>query len=215
MSTSDYQDKLVSKLYSGSADVSEMNSNLKEAYRDGDTDKMQIDDFEANKPSEMLDFLEKFDKAVKDIEKEEKAFEKDVNTIIKSLDKVSGMTDKNKDGTVSIGYKVASKVSGFISSALAVRKSAVDTKVAIYKEINGSWTAILKSFVLKKEVKESAFFEDFDSMIALTEAADVEPETPDPEEDMAGEGCGAKGAKEGCGGKKACESLLEAAYQYI
>ena len=212
MSTSDYQDKLISKLCAGASDVSEMNENIKEMYRDGDSDKMQIDDFESNDPSEMLDFLEKFDKAVKDIEKEEKAFEKDVSTVIKSLDKISSMTGKNESGTTSVTYKLASKISGFISSALSVRKSACDTKVQIYKEINSSWTSVLKSFVLKKEVKESAFFEDFDSMIALTEAADVEPETPDPEE-------GAKGAEEGCGSgdgkKKACESLLEAAYAYI
>ena len=215
MSTSDYQDKLISKLVSGASDISEMTQNISEAYRDGDTDKRSIEDFEANSPDDMVEFLSKFDKAVKDIDKEEKAFEKDVNMIIKSLDKISGQTTKRDGSKKSITYTLASKISGFMSTALAVRKSAVDKKVAIYKEINGSWTSVLKSFVLKKEVKESAFFEDFDSMIALTEAADVEPETPDPEEDMAGEGCGAKSAKEGCGGKKTCESLLEAAYNYL
>ena len=93
-----------------------------------------------------------------------------------------------------------------MSTALAVRKSVVDTKVAIYKEINSSWTSVLKSFVLKKEVKESAFFADFDSMIALTEASEAEPEIPEDDgKEPAGEGCG----------KKTCESLLEAAYSYI
>ena len=214
MTTSDYQDKLISKMVSGASDLSELTENLKEAYRDGDTEKIQIDDFEANDPDDMLSFLEKFDKAVKDVEKAEKDFERDVNNIIKSLDKVSGLKDDGEDGSgkYEATYRAASKISSFMSSALSVRKSVVDTKVQIYKEINSSWTSVLKSFVLKKEVKESAFFEDFDSMIALTEAADVEPETPDPED-------GAKGAEEGCGSgdgkKKACESLLEAAYAYI
>ena len=213
LSSSDYQDKLVAKLVSGASDVSEMGTQIEEAYRNGDTDKMEIEDFEANSPSEMVTFLEGFDKAVKDVEKTERDFEKDVNVVIKALDKISGTTEKQTE-TLSYSYKAASKISSFMSSALAVRKSAADKKVAIYKEINSSWTSVLKSFVLKKEVKESAFFEDFDSMIALTEAADVEPETPDPEEEPAGEGCGKK-ATEGCGSKKACESLLEAAYNYI
>ena len=214
MSTTDYQDRLISKLVSGASDVSELNENLKEAYRDGDTDKITIEDFEANDPGDMVNFLETFDKAVKDVETEERNFERDVNAVVKALDKISGMKDEktvklgDKETKFTTTYKVASKISGFISSALAVRKSVCDTKVAIYKEINSSWTSVLKSFVLKKEVKESAFFADFDSMIALTEAADVEPETPDPEDD------GKEPAGEGCG-KKACESLLEAAYNYI
>ena len=207
LSSSDYQDKLVAKLVSGASDVSEMGTQIEEAYRNGDTDKMEIEDFEANSPSEMVTFLEGFDKAVKDIEKTERDFEKDVNVVIKALDKISGTTEKQTE-TLSYSYKAASKISSFMSSALAVRKSAADKKVAIYKEINSSWTSVLKSFVLKKEVKESAFFADFDSMIALTEAADVEPETPDPEDD------GKEPAGEGCG-KKTCESLLEAAYNYI
>lgn len=209
-STTDYQDKLV-KAICGATDLSEMGDKIYEAYRDKDTEKIEISDFEANRPSEMVDFLKTFNKAIRDAEKEEKAFEKDVNTVTKALDKQSSKVEKIESTGGSYTYKLASKISSFMSAALAVRKAAVDKKVAAYKEINSSWTSVLKSFVLKKEVKESAFFEDFDGMISLTEAADVEPEVP--EQDETGEGD--EMTKEGY--KKSCESasLLESAYNYL
>ena len=212
-SSTEYQDKLV-KVVANVSDYSELTNTIEEKYKDGDTDKSEIEDFEANSPADMVDFLRTFDKAIKDADKEERAFEKDVNAVVKSLDKVSSMTDKDENDGITMSYKLASKISKFISAALAVRKAAVDKKVSIYKEINSSWTSVLKSFVLKKEVKESAFFEDFDNMITLTEAADVEPETPEQDDEMAGEGCST--SKEGCK-KSSCESasLLESAYNYL
>lgn len=211
-STTDYQDKLVSSICKGASDISEMSESIQDKYRNGDTDKSEIEDFEANEPSEMLDFLKDFDKAIKDMTKKEKQFEKDVNVVIKSLDKISSMKDK-VDGTpgvatVTTTYKLASKISTFVSSALNVRKTACDKKVSIYKEINSSWTSVLKSFVLKKEVKESAFFEDFDSMIALTEAADVEPEVDTDDEEDVNESYYSNGYS-------SSNSLLEAAYSYL
>ena len=207
----DYQDKLV-KAICGSSDLSDMGDKIYETYRDKDTEKSEIENFEANSPSDMVEFLRTFNKAIKDAEKEEKAFEKDVNIVIKALDKQSSKVDKIESTGGTYTYKLASKISSFISSALAVRKAAVDKKVSTYKEINSSWTSVLKSFVIKKEVKESAFFEDFDNMITLTEAADVEPEVPD--QDETGEGDDA--TKEGCR-KSSCESssLLESAYNYL
>lgn len=212
-STSDYQDKLV-KLVCGASDMSDMSEKINDAYRNKDTEKIEIEDFEANDPSEMLDFLKTFDKAIKDANKKESDFEKDVKTVIKMLDKISSQTNKKEETGNTYTYKLASKVSSFISAALSVRKTACDKKVATYKEINSSWTSVLKSFLLKKEVKESAFFEDFDGMISLTEAADAEPEVPEkPEQDETGEGDSA--TKEGY--KKSCESasLLESAYNYL
>lgn len=211
-SSTDYQDKLVKAIgVPGASDYSDMTDAIDEKYRDGDTEKTEIEDFEANDPSEMIEFLKTFDKAIKDADKKEKAFEKDVKAVTKALDKVSSQSYTNQTTGTTVTYKLASKISKFISAALAVRKTACDKKVAIYKEINSSWTSVLKSFVLKREVKESAFFEDFDGMISLTEAADVEPEVPD--QDETGEGDSA--TKEGY--KKSCESasLLESAYNYL
>ena len=215
MSSTDYQDKLVSAICKGASDISEMGETIEEKYRNGDTEKYEIDEFEANDRSDMLDFLTKFDKAISDMNKAEKQFEKDVNVVIKALDKLGSKketgdveVDGKKVGTKEVSYKLASKISSFISSALAVRKTACDKKVSIYKEINSSWTSVLKSFVLKKEVKESAFFEDFDSMIALTEAADVEPEVDtDDEEDVNESYYSNRHSRS--------NSLLEAAYSYL
>lgn len=209
-SSTDYQDKLVKEIAKVS-DYSDLSETIGEKYRNGDTEKILIEDFEANDPSEMIDFLKSFDKAIKDANNEEKAFEKDVNNVVKALDKISSKTDKNEQTGVTTSYKLASKISKFISAALAVRKTACDKKVAIYKEINSSWTSVLKSFVLKKEVKESAFFEDFDGMISLTEAADVEPDVPD--QDETGEGDSA--TKEGYRESYESASLLESAYNYL
>lgn len=209
-SSTDYQDKLVKEIAKVS-DYSDLSETIGEKYRNGDTEKILIEDFEANDPSDMIDFLKSFDKAIKDANDKEKAFEKDVNNVVKALDKISSKTDKNEQTGVTTSYKLASKISKFISAALAVRKTACDKKVAIYKEINSSWTSVLKSFVLKKEVKESAFFEDFDGMISLTEAADVEPEVPD--QDETGEGDSA--TKEGYRESYESASLLESAYNYL
>lgn len=216
MSSTDYQDKLVSAICKGASDISEMGETIEEKYRNGDTEKYEIDEFEANDRSDMLDFLTKFDKAISDMNKAEKQFEKDVNVVIKALDKLGSkketldvnQKDGTKMGTKEVSYKLASKISSFISSALAVRKTACDKKVSIYKEINSSWTSVLKSFVLKKEVKESAFFDDFDSMIALTEAADVEPEVDTGDEEDVNESYYSNRYS-------SSNSLLEAAYSYL
>lgn len=211
-STTDYQDKLCKKVAKVTSDYADLGNVIAEKYRNGDTTKKEITDFEANKDTEMTAFIKNFNKAIDDANNKEKAFEDDVKAVVAMLDKVAGTTgeDRNKK---PISYPLASTVSRFVSAALAVRKTACDKKVALYKEIYNSWTAVLKSLVLKKEVKESAFYEDFDNVISLTEAGEAEVEAPEQDDEMAGEGDSA--TKEGY--KKSCESasLLESAYNYL
>lgn len=208
--TSDYQDKLCKKVAKVTSDYADLGNVIAEKYRNGDTMKKEITDFEANKDTEMKTFIKNFNKAIEDANKKEKAFEDDVKAIVAMLDKVAGMTGESKNKK-PISYPVASTVSRFASAALAVRKTACDKKVALYKEIYNSWTSVLKSLVLKKEVKESAFYEDFDNVISLTEASEVEVEVPD--QDETGEGDSA--TKEGYRESYESASLLESAYNYL
>ena len=232
---SDWQDKLCKDAASsaslGSAsDLSELMENLTEKYHGGDSDKQEVEDFEGkdNDPSDMLSFIESSDKSIKQVENDEKKFEKEINGIIKHLDKLAATSKKDRadikdeDGNAigDAAYKAASKVSGYLSTALTVQKSAVDKKVAIYKEAAGAYTTILKSFLRYKPAKESYDFADADSIIALTEAGDaVEPDVS--AEDDGAEDPNAKDDKktadtEGCKkGTTEGAALFESAYKYL
>lgn len=209
-STSDYQDKFVKSLESSCESVSELIEHIDLVYRNNETEKYEIEDFEGVKPRDMVDFLKKFDKAIADIDKEERKFESDINTVIKQLDSLGGKEDK--DGEKTTYYTYASKISGFIQSALTVKKSVIDAKVRLMKEMNTAFVSTLKTFLLKKEVKEAAFFEDFDDLIALTEGDAPEPEVDDiaGDADYYSSGRSKKGVEEECR-----ESLLEAAYNWM
>ena len=215
VSTTDYQEKIIKAIDSKCWDTASLSDRIDSVYRDGFADKSakrEIKDFSANSKDEMMKFLSSQSKTISDLNTQEKKFEDDVKTAVTVLDKVSKLKEDDGKGG-NIDYSLATKISSFMSSALAVRKLACDKKVSVYKEINSSWTSVLKSFAVAKAdkaVKESSIYEDFDELIALTEADAVEPELPEETEqgeEMAGEG----------GKKSSCESasLLESAYNYL
>lgn len=218
----DWQDDLCKSAGSkaglgGCSDLTELVNELADRYHGGDSDKQDMEEFEGhNDPSDMLSFIESNDKAIKQVEKDEKTFEKQIDKIIKNLDKLAATSkkdrtqvkdDSGKDVT-DTAYKAASKVSSYLSSALTVQKSVVDKKVNIYKEACGAFTTILKSFLRFKPAKESYDFDDADNIIALTEAGDaVEPDVS-AEEDTSSKDDKKDAATEGA-------SLLESAYRYL
>ena len=218
--SSDWQDELCGRLKGGCSDLTELLEELTEQYRGGDTEKQEIEEFEGHYDvSDMLSYIEGYDKEIKTIEKDEKDFEKEINKVIKQLDKIAATSKKDREnikyGSGSAAtqvddaaYKIASKVSSFISSALSVQKSIVDKQVSIHKEACGAFTTILKSFLRFKPAKESYDFDDADNIIALTEAGDaVEPDVS-AEEDTSSKDDKKDAATEGA-------SLLESAYRYL
>ena len=135
----------------------------------------------------MMTLVEGVDKKIKEIEDDEKKFEKGVNAIIKALDGVK-KADNEK------AYKLATKYSSLASAMLSLGKVPSTVKVAAYKEAANAYRSILGSFVRFKPAKEGTEL-DMDDEEAGTE-----------------EGCG---GKKGCG--EACKesSLFEAAMKLI
>ena len=216
-SSSDWQDALCKECKSSCGDLTELSEYLTEQYRGGDNDKEEIEDFEGrNDPSDMLSFIEGYDKEIKNVESEERKFEKEINSIIKNLDKMV-VTSKNnrkeiEDGDTNVtdkAYKAASTVSSYLSAALTVQKTIVDKKVSMHKEACGAFTTILKSFLRFKPAKESHDLALADDIIALTEAGDaVEPDVSAEEEGADTEEKSKDATTEGA-------ALFESAYNYL
>lgn len=186
MSASDYQDDFCKKCDLKGSDVSEITDSLAEIYRSGETEMEEFEEFETASVDDMIEFIKTFDKKVSSIEKDERAFEKTINAIIKTLDGVK--KDDEKSGGEA-GYKVAQKLSGYMSAMLTVGKVPSTVKAAAYKEAAGVYERVLKSFLSFRPAKEG-YEEDDDDF----------------------------GVEEGCGkGKKAAteSSLFESAYNFI
>lgn len=185
---SDYAEMIIKQLgVSGATTTSELAEELAKSYRDGEQDASDFEEFESNTKNEMLDLVENSDKKIKDFEKLERDFEKDVNKVIKALDGIKKSDDKGNE----LVYKLAQRRSSQATQLLNIGKIPCDVKIAAYKEAASSFRSILGSFVRFKPAKEGAEMDDEDTM----------------------EGCG---GKKKCGSSEACsESLLDVAMNLL
>lgn len=152
---SEFQEEFIKELkVSGATTSSELSEELAKAYRNGEEDAEDFEEFESNSKNEMLDLVENSEKIVKDFEKDEAKFEKDVKAIIKALDAIK------KDNTNEEVYKVAQRRSSQASALLSLGKIPCDVKVAAYKEAASSYRSILGAFVRFKPAKEGAEMDD-------------------------------------------------------
>lgn len=152
---SDFQEEFIKTLgVSGATTTSELSEEIAKAYRNGEEDAEDFEEFESNSKNEMLDLVENSDKKIKDFEKDEAKFEKDVKAIIKALDAIK------KDNTNEEVYKVAQRRSSQASALLSLGKIPCDVKVAAYKEAASSYRSILGAFVRFKPAKEGAEMDD-------------------------------------------------------
>ena len=160
MSSSDIQDKFIkdNKFAKGATDISELNERLVEMYHNGnDSDyTTAIDDFANVGKSQMMDFVENYAKAVKEIEKDEKQFDTLMNKIIKAYDGIS----KKDVGENEAAYKQAQYASRAITALLAVGKVPSTVKQAMYKQAAAQYESVLKAFLRWKPAKESAEVEE-------------------------------------------------------
>jgi len=152
-SSSEMQDEFCKGCSVKGADISEVTTKLEELYRSGEDQMEEFEEFETASIDEMIDFIKTFDKKVSEIEKAERAFEKQINSIIKTLDNVKKNDDKTGGDK---GYKVAQKLSGYMSALLTVGKVPSTVKAAAYREAAGVYERVLKSFLSFKPVKEGA-----------------------------------------------------------
>lgn len=166
-SSSDYQEHIIKALnIRGASTASELTDELKKAYRNGEDAAEDFEEFESNDREEMLSIVDGSDKIVKDIEKQESTFEKEVNVMIKALDSI-----KSSDNEAV--YKIAQQCSSRASSLLTLGKIPSTEKVAAYKEAASSFRSILGSFVRFKPAKEGAEVEDEDEKPATESLFDM------------------------------------------
>ena len=155
MTSGDIQDKFIKdhKFAKGASDITELNENLVKMYHNGnDADETaEIENFGNVSKDAMMDFIDGFDKASKEIEKNEKKFDTMMNKIIKAYDSISKKDLDNNDAA----YKQAQYAARAITALLAVGKVPSTVKQSMYKQANSQFTSALKSFLRWKPAKES------------------------------------------------------------
>ncbi len=154
---SEYAEEVLKALdVSGATTESELRTELDKLYRDGEEQEQEFEEFESCSVSDMLDFIESFEKKVSDYENDEKKIETDINNVIKALDKIKSTDTGSNDLIV----KYANKYSQRATKLLTIRKIFVDAKVSAYREAGKSYRSILGSFLRRKPVKEGAGMDD-------------------------------------------------------
>lgn len=162
---------------SGSTDISDLRTELIEAYQDGDSNRSDIKDFEANSVDEMTKFLKDSNNKTTKWEAQLKTYEEKVNKVIQRLNSFTA-----KDGETGGDNLVsnASYISGLISAYLNLYKVPCEVKIGMYKVISKEWLGVLKKFYNFKgnAVKESVEYDP--ESIAMLESSLV----------LEGEDCG-------------------------
>jgi hypothetical protein len=166
---SEFVDSILSKKCKIS-DASEVRQSIVDKYRNDETEKHAITEFEVASVDEMLKFIkEKGTKTyISKLEKENKDMEKGITEIIKILDKYKAADESDAEANK---VKHASYLSSCLTQTLNVLKSVTNAKIEIYKAVNTEWLGALKKFWRYREVKESIDFYDEDSL-ALLESED-------------------------------------------
>ena len=154
---SEYEEDIIKKMnYKGATTVSELNDELTKAYRDGEEQEQEFSEFESCSVSDMLNFIESFEKEISDYEKKERVFESETNKLIKALDSVK----KLDDGSNEYAYTIAHKHSLQASKLLTIGKTVCDVQISAYREAGKKYRSILGSFLRFKEAKESVSYND-------------------------------------------------------
>lgn len=160
------------------SDISDLKTEITEAYRDGESEPHIIDDFEDNSVSEMVDMLKTSGKFISDLEKEVRNYEKPVNAIIKKLDGFKA--EKDEEGATNL-VSNASYLSSLMTAWLNIYKVPCECTISIYKGATSEYLGILKKFYRYKGVKESSeIFEP--EMYALLEADTEDDEDGEPKD---------------------------------
>ena len=152
----------------GASDSGELQENLEEKYRDGDSEPSEIMEFEAISVDGMIKHIETFEKAISKANKDEKSFESNINKIIKKLEALKDESTKNNP---DIAYKNASKMSQHLSTLLTIGKIPSTVFVAAYKASAEEYERVLKAFLRWKPAKEG--YEDDTDDTPVSEGTSV------------------------------------------
>lgn len=155
----DIQDDFIKGLKVGASDIGELSEKIKEKYHKGNDDDYTttVDDFANMGKDDMMDFVDGFDKAMKEMEKFEKKFDTTMTKVIKTFDSIE---KKDFESNGDEAYKRAQYVSRYLTALLAVGKVPCNVQQAIYKECNSQCERVLKQFLRWKPAKEAAEVEE-------------------------------------------------------
>jgi len=210
-SSSDLVEQKVKSTSAKADDTTELRENIIEAYRNGDTQKQTIEDFENNSVASMLDFLKGSSRTISDLQKELGKFEEKVNKVI---GKLNGFKDEGEGSDERMAN--ASYISGVISAYLNAYKIPCEARIAIYKEMANSWLGALKGFYNFKGTQESTeVFDNVEEYATLESSLVLETEDTskaEPEADAADPGEGNKDEESAT--ESAVASILEMAANF-
>ena len=218
-SSTEVVDKFLEKEFKYS-DIAEMNTELRDLFRDGDTEKKEIKDFEENSVTEMLTFLKTSNKTISNFETELSKHETLVGKVIKKLDgiKIEGNDDKTDNLLSNVSY-----ISSLVSAYLNAYKAACNVRISAYKDAASDYLSVLKKFYSYKYFKgvKEAFIPT-DEYPALESSYLFESDDVEEEDDEDEGGCKKKkgcATEEGCATKEGCTesaiaSILEQASRF-
>lgn len=198
------------------SDIAEMNTELRDLFRDGDTEKKEIKDFEENSVTEMLTFLKTSSKTINKFETELNKHEATINKVINKLNGIKIEGDNSDKLINNISY-----ISSIVTSYLNAYKAACNVRITANKDAASDYLSVLKKFYSYKYFKgvKEAFIPT-DEYPALESSYLFESDDVEEEDDEDEGGCKKKGcATEGCATKEGCTesaiaSILEQASNF-
>ena len=199
------------------SDIAEMNTELRDLFRDGDTEKKEIKDFEENSVSEMLTFLKTSSKTINKFETELSKHEGIINKVINKLNGIKIEDEKSDNLINNISY-----ISSIVTSYLNAYKAACNVRITANKDVASDYLSVLKKFYSYKYFKgvKEAFIptDEYPALESsyLFESDDVEEEDDDEGGCKKKKGCA---TEEGCATKEGCTesaiaSILEQASRF-
>ena len=174
-SPSEIGDEFCSSIINGADSISEANTIMRERYRDDEESQSSDLTFsDGNSVDEMINIIENLDKKVSDVDKKEREFEKIVNNIIKTLNKMASNKRANSDKDGDKGFKAASKMSSIMNIFLTIAKNACGEETSAYKDFAKQSEAVLKAFIRKGGVPLKEGIEVNDSTASvITEGTNI------------------------------------------
>lgn len=154
----DYKETIIKDMgISGADSVSSMKSAITKAYRDGKDSSSSNLTLTSAQISEYLDYISSAKDAIKKLKENQSTFEKQLNSVIKTIDTISRKEDRGGDKA-----KNASNVSSALNTLFAVKRQVHDAQVYGYRSMLKGETGILRRFLNwspKKEAVQNSYYD--------------------------------------------------------
>lgn len=170
-SDKDYKETVIKDMgISGADSVGTMKSAISKAYRDGKDSSSNLS-LTSSQVSEYLDYISSAKDAIKKLKENQSTFEKQLNSVIKTIDTISRKEDRGGDKA-----KNASNVSTALNTLFTVKRQVHDAQVYGYRSMLKGETGILRRFLNwspEKKPVQNSYYNDMFADDPMLESDDV------------------------------------------